>query len=101
MQYPMLARRFDSMQLDCFFGRDESYKLANSLLEMIVAVHSNVSYIKLDELKLFDVALIHNGLYVYYDESHINEQGALEYAGQAGEIFKPLVGKARIIGSDN
>ena len=98
---PMRARRFDSMQLDYFVERDERYKLANSILEVIAAAHSNVSYIKLDELKLFDVAPIHNGLYVYYDDSRINEQGALEYADQAKEIFKPLISKSRIIGSDN
>lgn len=98
---PMRARRFDFMRLDYFAERDESYKVANSILEMIAAAHSNVSYIKLDGLKLFDEAPMHNGLYVYYDDSHINEQGALEYADQAKEIFKPLISKTTMIGSGN
>ncbi len=90
---PMRANRFDAMELDYFVRRDESYKTANNILKKIAGVYGDVAYVKLDELKLFDAVPVYQDFFIYYDESHFNEKGALEYASQAKEILRPLIVK--------
>lgn len=88
---PMRSRRFNAMGLKSVTGRDESYLLANNVLEKISKNYSDVIFVKLDNLQLFDVAPMYEKSLLYYDESHMNEKGVLKYSEQASGIFKFLL----------
>ncbi|UCJ15185.1 acyltransferase [Pseudomonas sp. MM211] len=88
---PMRGRRLDAMSLNHTAEHDESYLLANYILEDIAKKYSGVTYVKLNHLRLFDTAPVYDGSLTYYDENHMNEKGISEYARQAKGVFKSLL----------
>lgn len=90
---PMRSRRFDTLGLRNMASRNDIYLAKNDAVKEIVEIGSNVMYLKLDDLSLFEQAPIFNGDIIYYDESHMNEKGISYYAGQAKKYFEFVIEK--------
>lgn len=89
---PMRNRRFDALGVRSVASRDESYLAANDAVKKIAETSgAKAIYLELDDLGLFERAPLFQGALVYYDESHMNEVGVLDYAGQARRIFESIV----------
>lgn len=89
---PMRNRRFDALGVRSVASRDESYLAANDAVKKIAETGgAKAIYLELDDLGLFERAPLFQGALVYYDESHMNEVGVLDYAGQARRIFESIV----------
>lgn len=84
---PMRNRRFGALGIGSAAGRDESCFSANRVLEKISHAYRDTSYLELDKLQFFGNAPIYKGALTYYDESHMNESGVLEYAEQAKSLL--------------
>lgn len=89
---PMRSRRFDALGLGSVASRNESYLAANDAVKKIAETGgAKVIYLSLDDLAIFERAPLFQGSLIYYDESHMNEVGVLDYAGQAKQIFRSIV----------
>lgn len=81
------ARRFSSIGLSGDFERDFSYRIANISLSEVAESWSNVEFMSLDSLPVFENAPYYQGRLIYIDEHHLNEFGALAYATAAIDYF--------------
>lgn len=88
---PMRDRRFTALGLKSVARRDESYADANQLLKGIAQANPDVHYLALDGLGLFTGAPMYRGSLMYYDDSHMNEKGVLEYAHQARDVLASVL----------
>jgi peptidoglycan/LPS O-acetylase OafA/YrhL len=84
---PMRVRRFENIGLRNRLALDEAYILANKKIKSLTATYSNITYLQLDNLSIFDSAPLHQGSLLYFDESHMNENGVLSYATAAGDLI--------------
>ncbi len=73
---------------------DSSYKVANSIIQKKLEKYSAATYLSFDDLDVFDEAPTYNGKLIYFDESHLNEVGALIYAQEARKKISDIVMKA-------
>lgn len=88
---PMRSRRFNALGLKNTESRDDIYLIANSEMKRIAEGCCNVEYVKMDDFPLFDRAPLYRDSIIYYDEGHLNEAGAKNYAEQAKKIFDLIV----------
>lgn len=88
---PMRDQRFSAIGLGGSAGRNNDYLSANHTLEDISKDCCKTKYLKLDDLNIFAQAPIYQGNLIYYDESHMNEVGALDYAKSASHIFESII----------
>jgi hypothetical protein len=93
---PMRDRRFQSIGLKNGLALDEAYILANKKIKSLTEKHSNVIFLQLDNLSIFESAPLHQGLLLYFDESHMNENGVLSYASVAGDLIGANLGVNRV-----
>lgn len=66
---------------------DAAYQEANQLIELITDKYSNVSFLRLDGIPLFDDPPFYNDLLIYSDSNHLNKVGS----GMYGDFAAPLV----------
>jgi hypothetical protein len=84
---PMRNMRFENIGLKNGLALNEAYILANKKIKSLTEKHSNTIYLQLDNLSIFDSVPLHQGLLLYFDESHMNEIGVLSYATVAGDLI--------------
>jgi peptidoglycan/LPS O-acetylase OafA/YrhL len=87
---PMRNQRFNALGLGGLAGRNNDYLSANRVLENIAGDCCKAAYLKLDDLDMFKQIPIYQGDLIYYDESHMNEIGAMNYARLASRTFESI-----------
>lgn len=87
--HPMRNYRFGYLGVGKKANLDLNYLKTNAWLKE--QVQSNVNYLELNTLPIFNQAPIWNNQTMYYDEHHLNEIGVLEYAKQALPIISQEV----------
>lgn len=88
---PIRDHRFHYLGLGGIMGRNESYLVGNSYLEKVSETCCKITYLKLADLYLFSQANNKYKLPLYYDDSHLNEVGVLEYSKEAKTILSAVL----------
>lgn len=88
---PMRTLRFYALGIGNSGGRDERYISANERVKEIAKSSPTAIYLELDDLDVFSLAPIYKDSLIFYDESHMNEVGVLDYASQARDIFLAIM----------
>lgn len=88
---PMRNQRFTYFGIGTKAGLDKDYLRTNQILQELALATNKTTYLVLDRLDIFKQPPIWQGHLVYYDEHHLNEVGALEYAKQALPIISQEV----------
>lgn len=89
-QSALRVRRFHFIGLNSHLTLNPRYQLANQKIESIAKKYSQVSFLALDHLPVFDDAPFYNQELIYRDKHHINEVGAKAYAKYALSYFEQL-----------
>ncbi|MFQ2193694.1 SGNH hydrolase domain-containing protein [Aeromonas jandaei] len=89
-QNPQRNLRFISLGLNKNNEVNYDYLRANEYLKNLSMKYGHVKYLDLSSLAVFDNVPFYKNKVLYYDEHHLNEVGALEYAKHAFSIFKNL-----------
>ena len=98
-QVPMLTMnpirflRFKSLGINPHASIDREYQKANSKLHHIAARHPSVVCLNFESSGLFDQAPFVGSELIYYDKSHLNEEGVKRYAGVALSEIKKIIEK--------
>src|SRR5690554_3823267 len=87
---PLKNLRFENLGIANNTVINKDYLSANKYLKNQALNYNNVHFIDFSNLKIFDNPPLYNGHLIYYDEHHINEIGAREYAKEALDIFKKI-----------
>lgn len=90
-QNPQRNLRFISLGLKKNNEVNYDYLRANKYLKSLSMKYEHVKYLELSSLKVFDKVPFYRDKILYFDEHHLNEVGALEYAKYAFSIFKNLI----------
>lgn len=88
---PLRKQRFNMFPFKGETELNVEYVVANDYLKSLSNNRARVNYLELDNLQLFDDVPYWNGELIYYDEHHINEVGAKEYAKQALPIIRQVL----------
>lgn len=88
---PMRNWHFDALGIGRLASRDEAYWVTNGVVKNITETSVKATYLELDHLGLFEQAPQFQGALIYYDESHLNEVGVLNYARQVREVFESIM----------
>lgn len=86
-RHPLRNQRFTHLGIGTKAGLDKDYLRTNQILQEFALATKQTTYLALDKLDIFKQAPIWNGHLIYYDEHHLNEVGAVEYAKQALPII--------------
>lgn len=86
-RHPMRNQRFTHLGI----GTDIDYLRTNQILQELVFATNITTYLALDRLDIFKQPPVWQGHLIYYDEHHLNEVGAIEYAKQALPIISQEV----------
>jgi hypothetical protein len=73
---------------------DPTYLQANRTIREIITRHPNTASLNFEETGVFKKVPLLNGVPIYYDESHLNEEGVKRYATVALEKFKKIISSA-------
>jgi peptidoglycan/LPS O-acetylase OafA/YrhL len=92
---PMRIRRLNQIGFKSVGSRNNKYLETNDILKDISNKYKNVKFLELNKLPLFDEAPMHQGVFLYYDESHMNEKGILKYSEQATNVFNFLLNEGK------
>ena len=87
-QNSIRTNRFNTLGMTNVSSGQDEYKSANQTLKLISESVTNTKYLPLDNLAIFKSAPIFQGKLIYYDQSHMNEVGIINYARQASELMK-------------
>ena len=87
-QNSIRTNRFNTLGMTNVSSGQDEYKSANQTLKLISESVTNTKYLPLDNLAIFKSAPIFQGELIYYDQSHMNEVGIINYARQASELMK-------------
>ncbi|WP_204359608.1 acyltransferase family protein [Marinomonas primoryensis] len=79
-RHPLRNQRFIYIGLDAKTTRNNDYILTNLQLKNLAESIEKSYYLELDKLDMFNQAPIYNERLMYFDEHHLNELGAIEYA---------------------
>ncbi|USD64185.1 acyltransferase [Vibrio sp. SCSIO 43136] len=75
----MRINRFEQLGLPLKIERNEDWIKANNTIKEISGRYNNVKYVELSELRLFQEVPYYEGELIYFDNSHLNEVGAVKY----------------------
>lgn len=85
---PQRSQRFVHLGLSGEVPIDYRYKEANSLLKKIVAQYDrSTKYLDFNHLEIFRTPPRYKDQLMYYDDHHLNQVGAVEYAREVESIF--------------
>lgn len=90
-RHPMRNQRFTYLGIGTKAGLDKDYLRTNQILQELAVTTNKTTYLALDTLDIFKQPPIWQGHLIYYDEHHLNEVGAIEYAKQALPIISQEV----------
>ena len=93
---PQRAARLSTLGFPVDVSIDKTYLEANKKIELLINNHRNISFLKLNDLPVFNKAPLYklsdgaNHL-IYFDDNHLNEIGATIYAQQALGLIRDEV----------
>jgi peptidoglycan/LPS O-acetylase OafA/YrhL len=90
-QNPMRNHRFNALGMTNVASVQEEYKFANQTVKLISESGVQIRYLPLDNLAVFKSAPIFQDKLIYYDQSHMNEVGIINYVTEASELIKDAV----------
>lgn len=88
---PMRAIRFKALGLDPKIDIDPAYQQANATLQGFAARHPGVVSLNFEASGVFAKAPFFEGVPIYMDEHHLNEEGAKRYATVARSAFTDIM----------
>lgn len=98
---PMRNQRFNAIYLKSIASKRGEYKSANERVKIIAGFGVKATYLALDEQGVFRVAPIFKDGLIYYDESHMNEMGVLNYAIQTKELIMEIINNKSLFSEKN
>lgn len=88
-KHPIRSLKFEHLGLPSKpMTIDPGYITANNTLMDIAKNSKSTKFLELNTLPMFNTAPIYNGELMYYDEHHLNEVAAIEYAKQAQKLIE-------------
>lgn len=88
---PLRALRFKSLGLAPGIDIDPSYQQANASLQHLAAHYPDVTSLNFETTDLFAQVPFVDGIPMYLDEHHLNEEGAKRYAAVARSAFTKII----------
>lgn len=88
---PLRAIRFEALGLDPTIDIDPAYRQTNATLQGFAARHPGVFSLNFEASGVFAKAPFFEGVPIYLDEHHLNEEGAKRYATVARSAFKDIM----------
>lgn len=88
---PLRAIRFKALGLDPKIDIDPAYRRANATLKCLAARHPGVVSLNFEGTGVFAQAPFFEGVPIYLDEHHLNEEGVKRYAAVARSAFARLM----------
>lgn len=88
---PLRAIHFKALGFDPKIDIDPAYRKANATLQLLVERHPGVVSLNFEATGIFAHAPFYNGMPIYLDQHHLNEEGAKRYAAVARSAFKSIV----------
>lgn len=88
---PLRALRFKSLGLTPGIDINPSYQQANASLQHLSIRHPGVTSLNFETSDFFAQAPFVDGIPMYLDEHHLNEEGAKRYATAARSVFKKMI----------
>lgn len=85
------ALRFNAMGLASRIDTDPAYQQTNASLQRLALRHPGTNSLNFEASGLFAHAPFAAGIPIYFDEHHLNEEGAKHYATVAHSAFKTLL----------
>ena len=88
---PLRAIRFRALGLDSIIDIDPAYAQTNLMLRQYAELYSSTVSLNFESSGLFTQAPFADGVPIYLDEHHLNEEGAKRYAATARSVFKSIM----------
>lgn len=88
---PLRTLRFSALGLTPRIGIDLAYHQANATLQHLAARHPSVTSLNFEATGVFANVPFLDGLLIYFDEHHLNEEGAKRYAAAVTSAFRKIV----------
>jgi hypothetical protein len=88
---PLRALRFKTLGMNPTVELDPAYLEANATLRHMVARHQTASTVNFSNFGFSSETLFIDGMPIYFDEHHLNEEGSRRYAAAARSAFRELV----------
>ncbi|MFM5287229.1 acyltransferase family protein [Aeromonas veronii] len=88
---PERVKRFQNIGLANRSELDQEYIIGNKRQEKLAGDFSNVIFIKLHELPMFNSVPMYEGNVIYMDSHHLNEFGVKLYAKDSAKIIEELI----------
>lgn len=88
---PLRLRRFEYLGLPPRDKQTDNSVIANTVMAGLIEPYSNTAYLELDVDNMFPHAPFFNNELIYFDEDHLNVQGAKLYGRLAKEVFNKLL----------
>lgn len=88
---PLRAIRIKALGLDPKIEIDPAYRHTNAILQDLATRHSGVVSMNFESTGIFAKVPFSEGVPIYLDEHHLNEEGAKRYAVVARNAFKNII----------
>lgn len=88
---PLRALRFQTLGLRSKIDVDSTYQQANARVQYLTSSYSGVISLNFEHTGFFEYAPFIDGVPIYLDESHLNEEGARRYAAAARSVFSKIM----------
>ncbi len=88
---PLRALRFKSLGFNPTVDTDNTYKKANAKLRVLVSLCTYCKSLNFEESDIFRKGPFFDGMPIYFDKHHLNEEGAKRYATVAREAFAKIM----------
>ena len=90
---PQRVARLSALGFPVDVSIDKTYLEANKKIELLVNDHRNISFLKLNDLPMFNKAPLYKLSYgashlIYFDDNHLNEVGVKKYANEAASMIQ-------------
>lgn len=90
-RHPLRNLRFSYLGIGTKAELDNDYLRTNQQLKTLAESIKTTQYLELDTLNIFKQAPIYDNRLVYFDEHHLNEIGAIEYAKLSLQKIKEVM----------
>jgi lysophospholipase L1-like esterase len=88
---PLRTLRFKALGMVPNMGINPDYQESNIILQRLSPRYNGVTSLKFETSGIFNQAPFSNGILIYLDEHHLNEEGAKRYAKAAFSAFAEII----------
>ena len=93
---PQRAARLNGLGFPVNVSIDKTYLESNKNIELLINAHRNISFLKLNELQVFNNAPLYTlsdgaNYLIYFDDNHLNEVGVKYYANDAASMIQKVL----------